>query len=556
MEQRIRLDDITRGLRPEVYTAENLGFLRSCENARVHPIGGLIPPVLPEQFTDDASLTDAAPNGLNYKTDWPLPKFLDHRTKLFLYGIDNTTSKVSMYEVDLSTGAASAIQTKSWADYMARASSYATADFEPGSTPCVLDFYSTVMVLNGNGMAFRTGVGNNEWFTTNGVTIKAGCNYKDSRAIFGGFNPADCYALADWPTYLSSLKSSALPSEILATSTGGFDKNWVWWSSIGGGDMHYFLDTDLLKYTTKLATPDTGFDDNYPYLHWLWLRREMGARPMPWHGWVRQVRPMGDLVVVYGDNGVSVMLPVSNPYPTFGLQDTPEDFPTGNGMVSEFTDNPACRDAVAGDDNKHVFVGRDYNLWRLDRSASGAKATKLGFAERVADLGSNVRIDYNPTEGEFYIHSAAGGGGFVLNKEMKLGAVGTYFTGLRNGDATSTLKKTVGSSTFIARFGARNTDTPIGIQNVHKVVFVGRTAEMSARLWWRMGPNSEWNHTYYQSLAGRGEATFNVPCWQFEVEVRAANYANIRINDAYAIISDGNPELGKVTEYYTTSATE
>lgn len=552
----MRLDDITRGLRPESYTAENLGFLRSCENTRIHPLGGLVPPVLPAQAFTDAVLTDPSPAGLNYNTTWPLPKFLDHRTSLFAYGIDATSSKVSMYDIDISTGTATAISTKRWADYVSRASSYAAADFEPGSTPCVLDFYSTTMVLNGNGMAFKTGVGGNEWFTTNAVTIKAGCAYKDARAIFGGFDPTNCYAIADWPTYLSSLKSAALPSEVLATATSGLGKNWVWWSSIGGGDMHYFLDTDLLKYATKLATPDTGFDDNYPYLNWLWLRREMGARPMPWSGWVRQVRPMGDVVVVYGDKGVSVMLPVSSPYPTFGLQDTPEDFPNGMGIVTDGENNPLCRDAVAGDDFKQVFVGADSNLWRLDRSASGAKATKLGYSEYITDLGSGVRIDYNAREGDFHIHSAAGSGGFVLNKEMKLGATGTHFTGFQLTNPDLTLKKTNNSSSFAARFGARNTDTPIGIQNVHKIVFVGRTTGMTARLWWRMGPNSNWNHTYYQAVSGRGEATFNVPCWQFEVECRAADYTTIRINDAYAIIADGNPEIGKVTEYYVTSATE
>ena len=556
MERRIRLDDITRGLRPEVYTAENLGFLRSCENTRVHPIGGLIPPAIPTQLYDDATLTDPVPAGLNYATTWPFPKILDHRTRLISYGVDATSSKVSMYEIDTTTFTATAITTKSWADYMARASSYSAADFEPGSTPCVLDFYSSVMALNGNGMAFQTGVGGNEWFTTNAVTIKAGCNYKDARAIFGGFDPANCYALADWPTYLSDIKSAALPSEVLATATSGLGKNWVWWSSIGGGDMHYFLDTDLLKYATKLATPDTGFDDNYPYLHWLWLRREMGARPMPWPGWVRQIRPMGDVVVVYGDVGVSVMLPVSSPYPTFGLQDTPDDLPVGLGLWTDRNANPVCRDSVAGDDMKQVFVGGDYNLWRLDRSTSGAKATKLGFSEYITDLGSAVRIDYNATEGDFYIHSATGGGGFVLNKDMKLGAMSSYFTGLRLNSPDATMKLTTSSSAFVARFGARNTDSPIGIQNVHKIVFVGRTTDLSARLWWRMGPNSNWNHTYYQAVSGRGEATFNVPCWQFEVECRAANYANIRINDAYAIIADGNPEIGKVTEYYVTSATE
>lgn len=555
MERRIRLDDITRGLRPEVYTAENLGFLRSCSNTRVHPLGGLIPPVYPEQLSDDSTLTDAAPSGLNYATTWPFPKLLDHRTRWLTYGIDATSSKASMYEVD-GAGTATAISTKSWADYMARASSYSAADFEPGSTPCVLDFYSTVMVLNGNGMAFQTGVGGNAWFTTNAVTIKAGCNYKDSRAIFGGFDPANCYALADWPTYLSSLKSSALPSEVVATATSGMGKNWVWWSSIGGGDMHYFLDTDLLKYATKLATPDTGFDDNYPYLHWLWLRREMGARPMPWPEWVRQVRPMGDVVVVYGDGGVSVLLPVSSPYPTFGLQDMPDDFPFGIGIKTDGEDDPICRDAVAGDDMKQVFAGTDGNLWRLDRSPSGAKATKLGFSEYISDLGTDLRIDYNATEGDFYIQSAAGGGGFVLNKDMKLGAAGTYFTGLRINNPLLTLKRTNASTVFAARFGARNTDTPIGVQNVHKIVFVGRTTGLNCRLWWRMGPNSEWNSTYFQAVSGRGEATFNVPCWQFEVEVRSTDYTKIRINDAYAIISDGNPELGKVIEHYTTSATE
>lgn len=107
------------------------------------------------------------------------------------------------------------------------------------------------------------------------------------------------------------------------------------------------------------------------------LSNEVGYAEMPWQGEVLCVLPLGDTVMVYGDNGITKLEPVLEPSVTFKL----EDF----GDVGILN-----RNCVSGDDNQHVFLGKDFNLYsvspRRALSDAGYAPNKLGYKEYLKEL--------------------------------------------------------------------------------------------------------------------------------------------------------------------------
>ncbi len=139
----------------------------------------------------------------------------------------------------------------------------------------------------------------------------------------------------------------------------GAGPNWVAWSRIGEGSF----------------TPD--------------LKNTAGFMPMAWQGRVLAVKQLGQHVMVYGDNGVSCLVPVSSPAATFGLREMPFAGVAG-------------RLAVAGDHAVHYFVDSEGELWRLtDNSDVG----RLGYREFIKPLmaAGEVVLAYNRQAGEVII---------------------------------------------------------------------------------------------------------------------------------------------------------
>ena len=172
--------------------------------------------------------------------------------------------------------------------------------------------------------------------------------------------------------------------------------NYVMWSSIGGGDFPL-----CLFYPELVTTP--GMVDGVPRLNigkygdetadpWIFeaLRKnEIGWMPMPFQGSVLAIKPLGNDVVVYGENGIARM---SNVHVGLGATLSCQ-------RVADF--GIATETSLGGDEDQHVFIGTDGNLWTL---FANGQLTRLGYEEFLSTYKtSTTLISLDAVNRHFYI---------------------------------------------------------------------------------------------------------------------------------------------------------
>ena len=314
-----------------------------------------------------------------------------------------------------------------------------------------MDFFDVWALFNTKSTVFvlkRSALGGNDVAQVqNEVTIKTGCAHR-GRAIMGGFDASNFWK-SQWVTFWNSWISKmglSLPT-ISGTGPGG---NFVMWSTIGGGDAFNVLfpataqeglvgspttDGSLgesiggasgsqTEITDPYATGEEIHSADRPLIFDLFERGEWGLMPMPWQGDVLHVRPLGEAVMVYGEDGVAALtlFPGDGVVPpTYGLK----ELNIRVGVKS--------RDAVGGDESSHVYIDAKGALWAIGLSL---EPVRLGYQEIFKDL-DNIMISHNPgggQGGEFYISN--GRTCYVLTKDG-LGSVDMPISSLAYIDGTA-----------------------------------------------------------------------------------------------------------------------
>jgi len=262
-----------------------------------------------------------------------------------------------------------------------------------------IDCFNTWFLLNGSCVVYKThrvGMITSEAdrvFVQDTVDVNTGCAFK-GRVLFGGFNP-DTYWTSAWQTIWNDY-----------AATFGFNisrdmpvgENFVMWSSIGGGDVLNLFHADVAVdgYIGE-DTRSNLFLDYYK-------RNEAGLLPIPYPGTIRVLKPLGNGVAVYSENGVGVLYPVIDPVPTFGFQ------PLLNIGIPD-------RGAVGGDDTVHAFVDTGGKLRTI---SADYKTELLDYGEYLTGfLGQDMAISYDRGDMEFYISGVNEGGDrltYVLTK--------------------------------------------------------------------------------------------------------------------------------------------
>jgi hypothetical protein len=154
-----------------------------------------------------------------------------------------------------------------------------------------------------------------------------------------------------------------------------------------GGNISGWEDCDV----NYVAWSDIGSAEFYPG-----LRNEAGYAPMSWNGEVLRVMELGDLVVVYGVNGVSLLKPAKQ-YMAIKELDLP-GIPTAG--------------AVGGSNRGHVFVDYGGDLWML---GPDGKPKNLGYSEYITAMdASELVVSFNPHQNEYYIGD--GSTSYILGK--------------------------------------------------------------------------------------------------------------------------------------------
>ena len=320
---------LNQGLKPEPRTPSNTPFLEKCKNLIPTESGAHTPPVL---------------NIIEQPSIWPFPKLVNARHYTLLLG--RTT--LSTADLHSQTSAEVPVYNYYFLDD--------EDEIQPGGVWHFVDFWSTWMAFNGECTLIST-----PWvpdvLVQRNVKINAACNLMNGRAVFGGFKNDSLNA------YHNTIRAHQCAGDAcvqaLVTGATNVGENWVWWSSIGGDDLFSLFDV-----------PQKGVEPYYA----TWLRGESGFAPMPWPGAVLAVRALGEAAIVYGENGVSALVPgdprgepAMGVYPVTGL---------GNGV------GIGGRGCVAGDDRVHVFLSTDAELWYI---SPRLEAERMGYSHVFGD---------------------------------------------------------------------------------------------------------------------------------------------------------------------------
>ena len=119
----------------------------------------------------------------------------------------------------------------------------------------------------------------------------------------------------------------------------GLRRNWIKWSNIG--ELDFTISRDNVA----------------------------GERPFDWKGWIYEVKKLGDKVVAYGENGVSILIPSGNNY----------------GLNTVYRIGLKSKQAVTGNDAVHYFIDNKGQLFSLSETLQ-----KLDYSEYLSAMNSPV----------------------------------------------------------------------------------------------------------------------------------------------------------------------
>jgi len=133
--------------------------------------------------------------------------------------------------------------------------------------------------------------------------------------------------------------------------TEGVRKNWIKWSNIGN-----------LDFT-------------------IWKDNIAGERPLDWKGWIYSIKKLGSKLIVYGENGVSLLVPSGNVF----------------GLLPVYKIGLKGKQAIAGDDKIHFFVDNTGRLFSIGETAmksslfdSSITPERLDYSEYLGTMNDLV----------------------------------------------------------------------------------------------------------------------------------------------------------------------
>lgn len=145
----------------------------------------------------------------------------------------------------------------------------------------------------------------------------------------------------------------------------GAKANWVKWSKIG--DLNFTLDESNLA----------------------------GERPMDWKGFIYGIKKLGNKVMVYGQSGVSALVPTNVHY----------------GMERVYDTGVLNKGALAGNEKVHYFIDKLYRLIKIDQNLN-----KLDYSEYISLMTPPVILSYDSIKKLLYI--CDGDIGYVFGEEV------------------------------------------------------------------------------------------------------------------------------------------
>jgi hypothetical protein len=290
-------------------------------------------------------------------------------------------------------------------------------------------------------------------------------------------------------TYVSGVIISSSPISVtirfnpfVGIITERLKTNWLKWSNIGN------LDFTINK--TNVA----------------------GERPLDWKGWIYAIRKLGSKVVVYGQNGVTVLTPAEKYY----------------GMHTIYRVGLKGKGAIAGDDSVHYFVD---NLGQLFRFSEGLE--KLDYSEYLSPMLSGLILSWDAANNLLYI--CDGSRGYVYSQDTgSLGAGPINVTGIdsQTGHLYVTSPATIEIPVFeictdIYDLGSRRG------KNIYSIeVGTDLTENLETAIEYRLSQSADFISTNWHAVDRRGFVY--IPCYgkefRFKFRLNSITYSYFEID--------------------------
>ena len=303
-------------------------------------------------------------------------------------------------------------------------------------------------------------------------------------------------------TWTSFTSTSSIPAMETVCSFRG---------QIIGGNISGWEDCDV----NYVAWSDIGSAEFYPG-----LRNEAGYAPMSWIGAVLRVMPMGDMVAVYGETGVSLLKPAKQ-YMAIKDLDLP-GIPVAG--------------AVGGSNRAHLFVDYGGDLWLL---GADGKPKKLGYSEYIGQMSAgDIVVSFNRQQNEFYISD--GQTSYVLGDKglcqtHQLVSSCEFDNGVLYGTFESDEDTAAWVTTDVLDYGQRAFKTL-------EILSCGcsSASDMWTSLFWRSDVKGSFQQSGWQWINPTGFTTPMITAHDFKLAFKADDYSDTKLAyfDARLKLSD------------------
>ena len=265
----------------------------------------------------------------------------------------------------------------------------------------------------------------------------------------------------------------------------GIRRNFVKWSNIGSADFT------------------------------VWKDNVAGTRPLDWKGWVYAVKKIGNKVVVYGENGVSLLIPSGN---TYVLQTVHRIGLKG-------------KQAIAGNEAVHFFVDTDGQLFMFGETVRKASFPEnLDYSEYLASM-NNLVLSWDELNKLLYI--CDGTTGYVYSPNSKsLGKGPANVTGI--GLQSETLYVVAPAAIVIPSFEKWTDVYDMGSRRGKSIVSLEYGADLTetlkASIKYRLNKASAFSQTGWYSVDSRGMVFISAYGQEFQFGAKVDVYEQFEID--------------------------
>ncbi len=229
-----------------------------------------------------------------------------------------------------------------------------------------------------------------------------------------------------------------------------------------------------------------------------------GERPVDWKGYIYAVKKLLGKVVVYGENGVSLLIPAGA---TFGL-----DTIYRRGLLGKH--------AVTGDETKQFFIDQSGQLWKLSDSLR-----LLDYQEYLEKLNAGVVMSYDNQNNLVYI--CDGFIGFIYDVATgNLGRGPANITGI--GFQGNTMYVTAPEEITTDSFEICTDIYDLGVR-AGKTIFslelgTDLTSGLYAAIDWRRNKAAEFTTTPWHTVNAQGIVRIPAYGREFRIRVKTTSY--------------------------------